>query len=277
MAGGAVGKMVGGSQIALEIMLAEIVAFLIPTFLLIAPLRKGEPVGVPLGIGNARPRAFGFAALLALSCFFLSFFINFAVLQLTGMAPSQMTPTAVQASGITREPLLYFFAVAFVPGIVEEIFVRGPVQQVFSRFASTGTVIFLSGLVFAMLHGSLQNFIGPLLCGVCYAWLTFTYKSIWPAIWAHIINNVLYLCVLWLTDTYSAYGIWNYVPPICVILFLLFGYLTFRMAEDMLLDGQIPHFQRGQSLGAAIRSIFGNPASVAFVAAFLVKTVFDFI
>lgn len=273
IAGGKMGSWLSGSMLALGILLVEAVAFLLPTLMMIVPLGNARPLRIPLSVKRLRPSAVHFALRLGIMVSLASFLMNLAVLQLIGQDVSAINPASFQGSDIGGHTLAYVIAVALVPALVEEIYIRGAVLQVFMRYAGTGLSIVLSAVVFAMLHGSINNFAGPLLGGIVFGWLTFVYGSIWPAVIAHAANNLFYLFVLWATDTYSAFGIWRHLPSVCVLLLLLFVYLSLRSAERILLDGRVPYFARGQSSVAAIRSIFGNPASLAFIAAFVAKTV----
>lgn len=277
VAGGAVGSWLNGGMLAWGILLAEVTAFLVPTIMLILPLRRGEPLKIPVSRKCLSFPTVRFAVRLGVMVSLASFLANLAVLQLIGQDISAINPAAFQASDIGGHPLIYILAVALIPAVVEEIYFRGAVFQIFTRYAGTGLSIGMTALVFAMLHGSLHNFIGPFLGGLIFGWLAFTYGSIWPAVIAHAVNNLFYLFVLWLTDTYSAFGIWSRFPSICVLLMLLFIYLSLRSAERLLFAGRVPHFAQGQHIGAAIRAIVGNPASFAFLIAFFAKTVFGVI
>lgn len=277
IAGGAVGKQINNGFLTWWILLAEAIAFLVPTVMIILPLRRGEPIRISASRKRLRFPTVRLAVRLGIAVSLLSFLANFLVLQIAGDDVSALNPASFQASDLGGHPLAYILAVALVPAIVEEIYLRGAVFQVFSRYAGTGLCIFLTALVFAMLHGSLYNFIGPLLGGLVFGWLAFAYGSIWPAVIAHAANNLFYLFALWLTDTYSAFGIWNYFPALCVLLLLLFVYLSLRAVERLFLTGRVPHFVQGQGAAAAIRAIVGNSAAIAFVIAFFAKTVFGVI
>lgn len=277
VASGSAGKVVPEIYLPWVIMAAEIIAFGAPLLLLLYICKNGQPLSVALPKQTFRPSDVRFVIVLALACFFVSFFANFVFLRFTDNTFSDWNTSAIQSSQIGKNPLLYFIAVALIPAIVEEFLMRGPIQYIFSQNTETGSMLFFCGLVFAMLHGSLLNFIGPLICGISYAWLFFVYRNVWPAVIAHAINNALYLFVLWLTDTYGAYGIWKYVPSVSLILFLLFGYLTLKGAESLLEKDRIPRFRHGKNFIASFIALFGNPASLAFLAAFIIKTVYDII
>ena len=277
IAGGTVGKWLSGGLLAWGILLAEGIAFLVPAAMIILPLRRGEPIKIPVSRKRLRLPAVRLALRLGIAVSLLSFLANFVVLQIAGQDISALNPASFQASDLGGHPLIYILAVALIPAIVEEIYIRGAVFQVFTRYAGTGLCIFLTALVFAMLHGSLYNFVGPLLGGLAFGWLAFAYGSIWPAVIAHGANNLFYLFVLWLTDTYSAFGIWNHFPSFCILLLLLFVYLSLRAVERLLLAGRAPHFIQGQPNAAAVRAIIGNPGAIALVIAFFAKTVFGVI
>lgn len=278
VAGGViVGRWPSKGLLAWGILLVEVVAFFVPTVLLILPLRKGEPLRIPASTKRLNLRTIRFSVYVGVGVSLLSFLLSLACLHLFSQDVSAINPASFHASDIGEHFLLYLFAIVVVPAVVEESYLRGAILRVFNRYAGTGLSIALTALVFAMLHGSLYNFAGPLLAGIAFGWLAFAYDSIWPAVIAHLTNNLCYILVLWLTDTYSAFGIWNYFPAICVILTLLFLYLSLCSAERVLLAGRVPHFARGQHPLTAVRAIIGNPASIAFIAAFMAKTVFGVI
>ena len=54
----------------------------------------------------------------------------------------------------------------------------------------------------------------------------------WPAVLAHAVNNLYYMFVLWITDTYAAFGIWNYFAAVNGLVLLLFLYLSLRVAGE---------------------------------------------
>ena len=130
----------------------------------------------------------------------------------------------------------------------------------------------LSGLVFALLHGSLLNFAGPFVAGVAYAYLTFVSGSVWPAVLAHGVNNLYYLFVVWVTDTYAAFGIWNYFAAINALAMLLSLYLTLRSLEGLLARDVIPHFEKSAGL-YDLWLLIRNPGMLAFVLAFAAKLI----
>ena len=246
VAGGNVGTWASKGLIAWGILLAEVAAFLVPTVLLILPLRKGERLQIPVSTKRLNVRTVRLSIRLGIAVSLISFLLNLVCLHLFGQDVSSINPASFHASDIGGHFLLYLFAIVIIPAIVEEIYVRGAIFRIFNRYAGTGLSIVLSALVFAMLHGSFYNFLGPFVAGIVFGWLTFVYDSIWPSAIAHLVNNLFYLIILWCTDVYSVFGIWNYFPAICLILVLLFIYLSLGSVERLLLAGRVPHFAQGQ-------------------------------
>ena len=129
-----------------------------------------------------------------------------------------------------------------------------------------------------MLHGSTDNFIGPVIAGCLYGYLTYEFQSVWPAFLAHLSNNLLYLITLWLTDTYASFGIWEYFSFLSVIILLLFLYFTFRTAEDLFENDEMPHFQRRRlPIPQTVLTMALNPGFLVFLLAFVAKAVLGII
>ena len=83
---------------------------------------------------------------------------------------------------------LSFLSLCVVPALFEEGMVRGLVLSPLRRGGNFFAVVF-SSVCFAMLHGSTQNFLGPLLAGLVLSVLTIMFDSIIPAIVVHFVNN----------------------------------------------------------------------------------------
>lgn len=103
---------------------------------------------------------------------------------------SNVSYVSVVGGGMTQIGL---FAGAIFPALCEELLMRG---AVLTELRPAGRMApLLSGIFFAMLHGSAANFIGPMLAGWIYGMMTLHYASIIPAIVAHLVYNT-YLLIL---------------------------------------------------------------------------------
>jgi hypothetical protein len=85
--------------------------------------------------------------------------------------------------------VLTLFHVALVPAICEETLYRGYVMRAFQKSWGVWPAIILSGLLFGLYHVQLSNLIPLATLGMLFAFLSWTTKSILPAMVAHFVNN----------------------------------------------------------------------------------------
>lgn len=85
--------------------------------------------------------------------------------------------------------LVTLFHVALVPAICEETLYRGYVMSAFQKSWGTIAAIFFSGLLFGLYHVQLSNLLPLASLGMLFAYITWTTKSLYPAIVAHFVNN----------------------------------------------------------------------------------------
>lgn len=84
-------------------------------------------------------------------------------------------------------PLLLFIAV--VPGLCEELFFRGALQNIFSRMMNPHAAIVLTGVVFSLIHFQVYGFIPRAILGILMGYLVQASGRLAPAVWAHFLNN----------------------------------------------------------------------------------------
>ena len=113
-----------------------------------------------------------------------------------------------------------FLAFVLVPAVFEELFIHGALLSSIRNKGILRSVLFCA-LIFAMLHSSAANFLGPLFAAVIYGFLTVVYQSVWPAIIAHFINNFVADYALVLIDKYINIGMNGYVLFIAAVILLL--------------------------------------------------------
>lgn len=251
---------------------SEVLAFLVPAGMAVFAMSDRKKLRRRLQFRRLPPGAVGLTIKAGLTIAVLSLFLNLLIYQLAGLAGADLSATVLetQSSGATWFGGLTL--VLLLSAVVEELYLRGALMTVQEQGIGTGPCLIFSGLAFAMLHGNLMNFLGPMLAGIAYAYLTYIFGSIWPAVLAHTVNNLYYLFVRWITDTYAAFGIWNHFAAVNAIALLLFAYLTLRAAEDLLIKGYIPHFEKSAGL-YDLWLLVRNPGVIAFAAAFIVKIV----
>lgn len=100
-------------------------------------------------------------------------------------------------SGINVDPtslplyLLSVLLMAVIPAICEELLFRGIVLHgLRSRFSDWGAIL-LSAIMFALMHGNLQQLVYPFILGAIMGWLVLRTGSLVSSILVHFINNFL--------------------------------------------------------------------------------------
>ena len=156
------------------------------------------PLSVAL-IYMGQPLAEGFVRLVAL--------IGYDTSAATSIMPS--TPGELAATLIL---------VALLPAIAEEYVFRGCVARAFARKGYVFAV-FMSALLFAIMHGSPLQLVHQFLIGVVCAVLFFATRSLWPPIILHFLNNAIALVLGYVQNRGSAFAVteaWQYVV-MCVV------------------------------------------------------------
>ncbi len=113
-----------------------------------------------------------------------------------------------------------FLALVVIPALFEELFIHGALLSSIKSKGITWSVI-VCAFVFAMLHSSAANFIGPLFAAVIYGYLTVVYHSVWPAVIAHLLNNIAADYAGFLVERYINIGMNGYVIFIAAIVLLI--------------------------------------------------------
>ena len=107
----------------------------------------------------------------------LSLFLNLLIYQLAGLAGADLSATALDAPQTGLGYAARLLVIVALSAVVEELYLRGALMNVHEGMVGTSACLLFSGMAFAMLHGSLMNFAGPLLAGIAYAYLTYIFRQ----------------------------------------------------------------------------------------------------
>lgn len=80
---------------------------------------------------------------------------------------------------------------ALVPAIVEELVYRGVILNGFLSKMKPYSAVVLSALIFAVMHGSLQQFLYQFILGMCLGLIMLYSENIWFPMLLHFLNNAL--------------------------------------------------------------------------------------
>jgi len=162
--------------------------------------------------------------------------------------------------------------IVVLPAVVEELFFRGVMFSALER-GGTWPALLLTSISFAMIHGDIYNFAGPLLAGLIYGYLVYTLDSVWPALFAHLVNNGLMLLLYHMSHTFTSLDIWDYVMLFAVFVFCLFLALAMRALEGQMEKGRIKRLQY-RSSGETLTGIFVSPGMWLLLLLFAVRVLY---
>lgn len=98
----------------------------------------------------------------------------------------------------TPEILLAFVALVIITPVTEEVIMRGLMFRGLNRILGFTAAAIISAGVFALLHGQLNVGIDTFILGLVLAWLVNKTNSLWPAIFLHMLKNMVAFTFLYL-------------------------------------------------------------------------------
>ena len=260
-----------------SVVLSELLAFIPAIVLLYRLIPDTAYKSFQIKKNHHPVETFMFVCVSGAAVTFLSFLLNYLVYFVSSVTDISLDTSMVSVQGSSGANIVFSIAAILVPAVVEEIYLRGVVQSVISSELDENHIIIFSGVLFALLHASLQNFIGPLIAGCFYAWLVCSLGSVWYAVLAHCIHNVLYNGIAWLLEFFGTFGIWARFPAISLILFLMFFYISLRFAERLVVHRSFETVTMKKYSFRFFGKLFSNVAMIALLFAFIAKAVFGII
>lgn len=162
--------------------------------------------------------------------------------------------------------------VVLLPAVVEELFFRGVMFNALER-CGTWPALLLTSLAFAMIHGDIRNFAGPLIAGLIYGYMTYVLDSVWPAVFAHMVNNALALFLSNTAETYSALGLWPYILLATVFCLCMFLSLAMRALDAQIEKGRVRRLQY-QNRSATLTAVLVSPGIWLTMILFAVRVLY---
>lgn len=168
------------------IVLTELVIVLLPAVIFSSIYKTGSILEF-LRLRPVSPKVFVSAFAITLLTYPLAVFGNSLVIFILGLFGNVELPEMPIASSF-GEFMLYIVLIGILPGFCEEVLFRG----FFLRMNSTGSerfAVLFTAFMFALFHYNIYNFMGPLVLGIVFGYMTIITGSIWPAIFCHALNN----------------------------------------------------------------------------------------
>jgi len=142
------------------------------------------------------------------------------------------------------------FLVALVTAVAEELMFRGCLQTILLRWTnSTHLAIWITAALFSAFHMEFFGFLPRLMLGVFFGYFTAWTGSVWPAVWAHFLNNGTAVLTTYLynhkiiklnlndQNTFS-YGSYIFSVIITVILFWAYRKTAYEKKHLPIVDGK---------------------------------------
>jgi len=136
---------------------------------------------------------YAFIALIAINI--ISFIYVFIMASVLGIeAPASKIEILIRNKGISNTMLLMM--VAFIGPITEEVFFRGFLYSAFKENWGVLPALFLSSVLFSVVHLQVYSFFPLFLIGWLLAYLFEKTKSLFPAIFLHAVYNLILILIL---------------------------------------------------------------------------------
>lgn len=112
---------------------------------------------------------------------------------------SAQTMAVLLGDGSAASLAVNVLIVGIAAGFSEELLFRGTVQRLL-RCAGLGphAAIWVTAIVFSAVHMQFYGFVPRMLLGAFFGYLLYWSRSIWVPVFAHALNNTIYVVTAWL-------------------------------------------------------------------------------
>lgn len=171
--------------------------------------------------------------------------------------------------------MLTFISTAIVPPLVEEFACRGIILGVLRKFGD-GFAVFVSALLFGIMHGNFRQIPFAFLVGLVLGLVTVKTNSIWPAVVIHAINNGISVIL-----DYVFIGVSSQLQNVIYTSYLVFSLLLGLVAILLLKGREKPFtFDKDENKSEKrefYKYFFQNPMIIIFIAICLAESLLFFI
>jgi len=166
----------------------------------------------------------------------------------------------------------YLLIMAFLPAVIEEFIMRGAVLNGMRNF-SRGVTVIVSGIVFMMMHNTLEQMALAFSAGVCLAYFTLKFRSIWVAVMAHFIINLnssiqgLIFELFEGSDLLVIYGTYTIMYNTLMLAFVIAGPILYGVS--------LPATSKpsAEDRKGTVKALFTSPFFYIFLTMFILVTV----
>lgn len=115
-------------------------------------------------------------------------------------ANSKVAETMLEMNNIWQV-LVTVGVVGILTGFSEEMFFRGALQRIFTQSGACKWIaVWGAAVIFSAMHFQFFGFVPRILMGVFFGYLFIWSGSLWPAVFAHALNNTLVVLGVWWSE-----------------------------------------------------------------------------
>ena len=216
----------------------------------IIPARKPEILQICFGVGTSFvigniSSNIGHALLSVL----------FSIFGMKHKYDAMLQSTVDYPENIWLVPLLCIM-LAVLPGLWEEIAMRGIGQNATKKFGFTFSLLF-SGFFFALLHSSWTQIPQAFVFGIVLAYFTIRFKTVWIAVISHFafnFNSVIQCLIMQNAGRFGDFWLllWSVLFSLTMIGFMVAGLIVYGIKFPV----ERSEFKAGQKIKALISSPF---------------------
>ncbi|MDE6295889.1 MAG: CPBP family intramembrane metalloprotease [Muribaculaceae bacterium] len=95
--------------------------------------------------------------------------------------------------------LINILVIGLLTGLCEELFFRGALQRIMGNIPqiAKGGAVWCAAIIFSAVHFQFFGFIPRMLLGLFFGYILYSTGSLWPSIFAHMLNNSLVVITTW--------------------------------------------------------------------------------
>ena len=160
--------------------------------------------------------------------------------------------------------------VAIIPALLEEIAIRGVLLQPLRRFGDK-FAIFVSALIFSLLHGNMVQVPYTLIAGIYFGYVAVATGSLWPSIILHFLNN-FYSVLVTAADSNLSLGAANILTIALLGFMTIAGVFAFTKYRSMNYKVKMAKGVNSLKLYEKISAVFVNIPMIAAIVIMIIST-----
>ncbi len=254
------------------VMLIYVLIFFVP--MLIYAKTSGRKTGSLLRLHKLPVKYLPFTILMGVAICLICGLLNILGAVIFSSVSTGTQPTAL-VDFTSQNPFVLFLTMVLLPAVTEEFLLRGIALSEYEQYGTVRAVI-LTALIFALFHANPVTMLSLFVAGICFGILTLLFDSVWPALIAHLLNNLAALLIAYHQEyiTYILDDTIFVILMVAAIFLLLIGVL--KMLEKVIAargkNGRLRYYKR-RTKPSPWRSV----ALWLFVAGCVAKMVFTYI